>query len=742
MMMQPAGQQRSATGITNLLIHDAGSSSTPPPRLLQFKTMKPTKKKQAVIRTITRPLLTLAAITSLGIPNTVGAEESHIIRAGKLIKKELDWPDMDPAKNPFWKGWVHCRGKTIDGLYAVENRDKNHARFRGAKSALGDCEFKVVFSCDPGDSKKWNPNITIADRGALRFSDDGGKIWLETRKRSLPLKAFEAPCAAKVYDRKMHSMAVERVGNKISFYYDDKQVNEQEIDPYVNLYLWFDALGSAPKIRSIKLTAEKLSDKLETYSVAPLVMPAMFSDNAVLQRDMEVPVWGWARPAVAVQVSILGQTKKAKADKDGKWSVRLSPMKASTKPVTMRVTAGDVTKEVKNLLVGEVWICSGQSNMDRSVASCDIPTFVEPASPLIRRIHVPHARAPKPVGNFSGRWEICSGETVRTFMATSFYFGYHLHKELGVPVGIIDASWGGQRIEPFIPPEGFAQEKEIDVNNLTTPFPYWKLDHPSTLYHGMVCGVIPYGIRGAAWYQAESNGNEGDSYVHKMRALVKGWRQVWKQGEFPFYFVQLPNYQAPNNDPEGGDGWARVREAQSKVAATVKNTGLAVTIDIGEAGDIHPKNKYEVGKRLALWALAKDYGRQDAVFSGPVYRSMNAVGKLLELEFDHVGSGLIAARKSGPRSTATPTPVRKLDGFAIAGEDQEWHWADAIIKNNRVIVSSADVAEPVAVRYAFSMNPIRANLYNREGLPASPFRTDNWEIVRYTDHTLTKQVEK
>ncbi len=257
----------------------------------------------------------------------------------------------------------------------------------------------------------------------------------------------------------------------------------------------------------------------------------------------------------------------------------------------------------------------------------------------------------------------------------------------------------------------------------------------------MVCGVKPYAIRGVIWYQAESNGNEGDSYVHKMRALINGWREVWKQGDFPFYFVQLANYQSPNNDPKGGDGWARVREAQSKAAASIKNTGMAVIIDIGEGGNIHPRNKYDVGKRLALWALAKDYGKKDLVYNGPIYKSMKAVGKTIELTFDHVGGGLMAARKSSPQSTEMPKPVDKLDGFAIAGADQKWYWADAVIKNNKVIVSSAKVEKPVAVRYAFSMNPVRASLYNKEGLLASPFRTDTWKFLRYTDHTLTRTVQ-
>ena len=546
-----------------MLVYSAQSYSCSLPR-----DVNKMNEEQTVPKPIPTSLYTLALL-GLIQASPAFAEETYVIREGKLIKRSMNWPDLDPVKNPFWKGWVHCGGKTVKGFYVVEKRPKNHSRFQGAKSALGDCEFKVIFSCTKANSNNWNPNITIADRGRLRFSPDGGKIWLENRKTPLPLKKFEVACKTNVYDGKLHSMGVKRRGNKISFYYDDTKVNEQQIDPFVNLYIWFDALGSAPRIKSIRLTATKLSDKRKTFSTAPLILPAMFSDNVVLQRDKEVPVWGWARSGATVRVSILDQTRTTMAAKDGKWIVRLSPLQASTKPTTLKVTSGKAMKLVQNVLVGEVWICAGQSNMDRSVSSCVIPGFIDPKAPLIRRIHVPKARASQRVDNFNGRWTVCSDKTFRGYFATSFYFGYHLHKQLGVPVGIIDASWGGQRIEPFIPPEGFAQVKEIDVKKLTTPFPYWRLDHPSTLYNGMISGVIPFAIRGAAWYQAESNGHEGESYVHKMRALVYGWRSVWKQGDFPFYFVQLPGYLSSKNDPEGGDGWAGIREAQRKAAATI-----------------------------------------------------------------------------------------------------------------------------------------------------------------------------
>jgi len=291
---------------------------------------------------------------------------------------------------------------------------------------------------------------------------------------------------------------------------------------------------------------------------------------------------------------------------------------------------------------------------------------------------------------------------------------------------------------------------------------------PTVMFNGELHPLLPYAIRGAIWYQGESNGNEGDSYTLKMKALVNGWRKEWKQGDFPFYFVQLPNYVAhgggnlpPDSDPEGGNGWARIREAQAKVPARVKNTGMAVTIDVGESGNIHPSNKYDVGRRLALLALARDYGRKDLVDSGPIYKSMKAHGNRIELSFEQVGGGLMAARKSPMRERENaepiasldglrlaganperPKPVDKLDGFAIAGVDRKWHWAEAVIEGDKVIVSSPEVPKPVAVRYGFSANPGRCSLYNREGLPTAPFRTDDWKFLRYTDHTLGRIVQE
>jgi sialate O-acetylesterase len=208
--------------------------------------------------------------------------------------------------------------------------------------------------------------------------------------------------------------------------------------------------------------------------------------------------------------------------------------------------------------------------------------------------------------------------------------------------------------------------------------------------------------------------------------MIAGWRTTWQQGDFPFYFVQLANFQKPTDNPAGGDGYANLRDAQLKAMLEIPKTGMASIIDIGEANDIHPRNKFDVGNRLALWALAKDYGQKDLIYSGPIYKSMKVTGDKVELTFDHIGGGLMAAKKTGPQSIEPPKPVETLEGFAIAGADKKWHFAQAKIDGDKVIVSSPDVKEPVAVRYAFAMNPDKANLYNKANLPASPFRTDGW----------------
>lgn len=449
---------------------------------------------------------------------------------------------------------------------------------------------------------------------------------------------------------------------------------------------------------------------------AELKLPAMFTSGGVLQQGMAVPVWGWADAGAQVSVAFAGQTKTTKAGTDGRWQVKLDALKKNAKGAVMTITSGDSKLEVKDVLVGEVWFCSGQSNMEWTVGGSIVPKAVKADSlSMIRHIKVPHVRAGKPAGDFKGAWKSCNAKTIRGFTAVGTFFAYQLQKELDTPVGLIGCNWGGTPIEPWIPPAGYESVKELNAKK-----------GASSMHNGMAAAVQPYAIAGALWYQGESNGSEGESYYLKMKALVQGWRITWDQGDFPFYFVQLANWKKPNDNPAGGDGWAKLREAQFKTIRQVPKTGMAVITDIGEAGNIHPKNKFDVGYRLALWALANDYGKKDLVYSGPLYKSLKVEGGKARLSFDHVGGGLLAAKKSSPQTIDPPKPVDKLEGFAIAGADKKWVWATAVVDGKDIVVSSPEVKEPVAVRYGFSMNPIKANLYNKEGLPASPFRTDQW----------------
>jgi sialate O-acetylesterase len=421
------------------------------------------------------------------------------------------------------------------------------------------------------------------------------------------------------------------------------------------------------------------------------------------------------------------------------------------------------------VLVGDIWVCSGQSNMEMSVGGT-LNSKEEIAAakfPAIRLFDVRgHVTSATPQSRLNGQWQVCSPQTVRGFSAVGYFFGRRLHREAGIPIGLIGTNWGGTRIEPWTPPAGFrsvpqlkAIADQVDRFDVTTPagkatwmahlkaVEAWAAEaraaieagtaipvpprtpgftgagDPTAIYNAMVHPLVPFGICGAIWYQGESNGGEGESYFHKMQALIGGWRKVWGQGDVPFLFVQLADFQQPNDNPAGGDGWAKLREAQRK-SLTIPNTGMAVITDIGNARDIHPKNKQDVGSRLAQWALHYTYGK-NIVPSGPLYKSHTVEGSSVRIAFDCVGKGLMVGRKEGLAPTQEVSNG-KLQRFAIAGADKQWHWADAVIDGETVVVSCKDVPKPVAVRYAFAMNPEGANLYNKEGLPASPFRTDAW----------------
>lgn len=491
-------------------------------------------------------------------------------------------------------------------------------------------------------------------------------------------------------------------------------------------------------------------------AVADIRLPAIIGDNMVLQQDQKVSIWGWADPGEEVMVSVSWHNMKwaVTAARNGKWVYKMNPPKAGG-PYEMTLS-GKNSITIKNILVGEVWICSGQSNMQMSVqASNNAAEEIAAADyPNIRLFTVQRKVAQEPQSDCTGNWTLCSPETVPGFSAVGYFFGRELHQKLGVPVGMIHTSWGGTPAEAwtrrgilksdtdFRPildrydeaikkyPEA-RKEYEQKVGQWKRAFEKAKAEgknpprrprepfgpghphSPSGLYNAMIAPLIPYGIQGAIWYQGESNASRAYQYRKLFPAMIKNWRKDWGQREFPFLFVQLANFRAVKPDPNESD-WAELREAQLMTLA-VPNTGMATIIDIGEADDIHPKNKQDVGKRLALWALAKTY-RKELVYTGPLYQSMEIKGNQIILHFDHIGGGLVAASDE------------PLKGFAIAGADRKFVWADARIEGDTVVVSSDQVSEPVAVRYAWADNPV-CNLYNEDGLPASPFRTDQWPGV-------------
>jgi sialate O-acetylesterase len=455
---------------------------------------------------------------------------------------------------------------------------------------------------------------------------------------------------------------------------------------------------------------------LATLASAEVRMPRIFSDQMVLQRDMPIPVWGWAAEGDKVTVEFAGQTASATAGPGGKWTVTLKPLSAGG-PHTLSVkgqTPADAV-QARDVLVGEVWVCSGQSNMEWPVNRADNAEEEISAAnyPSIRHFKVAHKIAETPQEDCVGEWEVCSPGTVADFTAVGYFFARLLHRDLDVPVGIIGCNWGGTLAEAWTGRERLEANNAFDaILERSREFNPNSPHQASVLYNGMLHPLIPFAIRGAIWYQGESNVTRAQQYAQLFPAMIQNWRAKWQQGDFPFYYVQLAPFRYDRNDPQA---CAELWEAQLKTLS-LPNTGMAVTTDIGDIQDIHPTNKQEVGRRLALWALAKTYGRGDLVFSGPLYDSMNVEQNKIRIRFRHVGGGL-TTRDGQPPSD-----------FAIAGKDEEFHEATATIDGDTLIVYSEDVDNPVAVRYAWR-DDAEPNLSNTEGLPASPFRTDDFKMV-------------
>jgi sialate O-acetylesterase len=480
---------------------------------------------------------------------------------------------------------------------------------------------------------------------------------------------------------------------------------------------------------------------------------ALFNDHMVLQRGMSVPIWGTAAPGEAVKVTLNGQSRSTTAGQDGKWMLRLRKLKAGG-PYEMQIQ-GTNSLTIHDVLVGEVWLGSGQSNMAFTVSKkvayyagmLDEEKEIAAANyPTIRMFTVKEKKSYTPKDDAIGEWKICSPETVPGFSAVGYLFARDLQQRLHVPVGILTVAYGASTAEAWAPREAVAADPQLKpmldrfdaledfykthpgataaeappapqtINGRSAVRPGPMRDpvedqhEPTVLFNGMLHPVIPYGLRGAIWYQGESivGGKEGLTlYPHVMATMVTEWRKLWGEGDFPFYAVQLPALKNVSNNP-------LVREGQAQILS-LSNSGLAVTIDVGDPDNVHPKDKEPVGERLALIALANVYGRK-LEFAGPRYNSMKVESNAIRIRFTHVDGGLVA--KDGP-----------LKWFQIAGADQQFVYAEATIDGDSVLVKSGKVTVPVAVRYAWANYPIGCNLTNAAGLPAAPFRTDAWDAM-------------
>ncbi len=465
----------------------------------------------------------------------------------------------------------------------------------------------------------------------------------------------------------------------------------------------------------------------ETVS-ANVVLPSVISDGMILQRNANVPIFGKAAPGETIRVKPdwTDASYKTEAGPDGKWKVAV-PTGEAGGPHSLTIQAGN-TITLKNILFGEVWLCSGQSNMEMRMkpfppwhgGTLNYQQEIDSANyPDIRFFYVEKRASRQPEFTCKGSWENCRPETAAEFPAAAYFFVRELYKELRVPIGIINVSWGSTSIESWMPLDTLKSspdfkgilgtlENGLKKNPPDTVKDFWL---PSACYNGLVVPVVPYALRGVIWYQGEGNAAWPETYDKLFPALINSWRAKWNQPEMPFYFVQLANSKVDMRSGLTPDKWARLRQSQM-AALSLTNTGMAVAADIGDAEQIHPRNKQDVGNRLALWALAKCYGRNIA-FSGPLYKSMKINGKEIILSFDCANGGLM--RKGA-----------NLDGFIIAGADRRFVKAQAEIVGNTVVVKNAEVSEPVAVRYGWTDDP-HCSLYNEAQLPAAPFRTDAWD---------------
>jgi len=515
---------------------------------------------------------------------------------------------------------------------------------------------------------------------------------------------------------------------------------------------------------------------LTSSTSANVRLPAIVGDNMILQQRMGAPIWGWANPGETITVAgSWGKEASATADDSGKWKVCLNTPPYGG-PYTLTIKGkNEIT--IDNVMIGEVWLCAGQSNMGWRL-SATFEGKEDSASanyPNLRIFRSERCHSHEPQEDCIAEWTVCTPETAATCSAVSFYFARKLHQELGIPVGIVLQPYAGTPIEGWMPKgiqmddartraiveemdaesaaynpaaakkqldralESFKQGKRKAKPKLRTPS-NWGHQYPGNIFNGMIYPVRPYGIRGVIWYQGERNAKhvaQAANYVNQLPLLIDYYRSSWHEMsegnvaiDFPFYFVQLPSWLAAQTLPVEADAaWAVSREMMRLVARSMPNTGVAVSIDTGDEILLHPQDKKPIGLRLSYLALKRTYGK-DFVEYGPFYKSHHVEGNKIVLTFDSVGSGLTTGK------------VGSLDSFAIAGKDGKFVWADAVIEHNSVVVSAKGVPAPVAVRYAWAMNPSHRNLlYNKEGIPASPFRTDDWPLFNAANYVPVEQVK-
>ena len=502
-------------------------------------------------------------------------------------------------------------------------------------------------------------------------------------------------------------------------------------------------------LRSLHLVQLILLPPLPVLLHAEVSVPSIFGDHMVFQRDLDNPVWGKASPGEIVTVQINGQTHQTETNEFGEWKVSLAPLPVGG-PYTLEIQ-GTNTLTFNDVLSGEVWICSGQSNMKWELRRAnDADLEIQSAHyPQIRHIRIPNVGSSRPLDDFDSSWQVCSPKTAGSFSAVGYLFGRRIHNTLQVPVGLINNAWSGSSAEGWLPAEVMATHSEFDQhlkewtdkiaayteevhqqkeNEYQTALTKWNQKQegprprapkdlrtnphrPGNIFNGVLTPTIGYGIKGVIWYQGESNVGRADAYQKLITLLIETWRKRWGQGDFPFYWVQLADYGEESIEMTSSS-LPKLRNAQTQTLNVV-NTGQAVIIDVGEGRDIHPRDKQTVANRLARLALARDYGFNQIADQSPMYQSMEIHGDKILLTFKHVSDGGLYT-----------FDVDEALGFSIAGADKEFKVAKAkLVGKNQIEVHSEDVPEPKHVSYAWSQNPV-VNVYDKAGLPLTPFRTD------------------